>query len=184
MNKPLNLLQNLSDRAIFRVTGNDAERYLNGQVSQDVKLASESAAVYSIVANFKGKLEGDFFVRRHQGDLLIDTCESQRESLFSRLDKYLIADDAEIVDVSDEYHFCHVIGSCEHEFSHPNWECNRYGEDGTDYLLPASVCCDLYYQRTLLCLDLLPSLFSYNSYVPIQVLDEHSCSDDNHKNMD
>ncbi len=138
MNTPLNIIQDLSDRAIFRVTGNDAERYLNGQVSQDVKLASESAAVYSIVANFKGKLEGDFFVRRHQGDLLIDTCESQRESLFSRLDKYLIADDAEIVDVSDEYHFCHVIGSCEHEFSHPNWECNRYGEDGTDYLLPAS----------------------------------------------
>ena len=138
MNRPLNILQNLSDRAIFKVTGNDAERYLNGQVSQDVKLASESAAVYSIVANFKGKLEGDFFIRRHQGDLMIDTCESQRESLFSRLDKYLIADDAEIVDVSDEYHFCHVIGSCEYEFSHPSWQCNRYGVDGTDYLFLAS----------------------------------------------
>jgi folate-binding protein YgfZ len=138
MNKPLNLLQNLSGRAIFRVTGNDAERYLNGQVSQDVKLASESAAVYSIVANFKGKLEGDFFIRRHQGDLLIDTCESQREALFLRLDKYLIADDAEIVDVSDEYHFCHVIGNSEHEFPHLSWECDRYGEAGTDYLFPAS----------------------------------------------
>jgi len=138
MNTPLNIIQDLSDRAIFRVTGNDAERYLNGQVSQDVGLASESVAVYSIVANFKGKLEGDFFIRRYKGGLLIDTCKSQRESLFSRLDKYLIADDAEIVDVSDEYHFCHVIGNCDSKFSHPSWECNRYGESGTDYLLPAS----------------------------------------------
>ena len=138
MKKPQNILQSLSDRAIFRVTGNDAERYLNGQVSQDVRLASENLAVYSIVANFRGKMEGDFYVRRYQGDLLIDTCKSQRESLFLRLDKYLIADDAEIVDVSDEYHFCHMIGNCEYEFSHPSWECYRYGESGTDYLLPVS----------------------------------------------
>jgi tRNA-modifying protein YgfZ len=138
MKEPHNILQHLTDRAIFKVTGNDAERYLNGQVSQDVRLASDKVAVYSIVANFKGKLEGDFFVRKYQGDLLIDACASQRESLFARLDKYLIADDAEILDVSDDYHFCHVIGECEHEFSQPSWVCNRYGENGKDYLFLTS----------------------------------------------
>ena len=138
MNKQQNIIQDLSNRAIFRVTGSDAERYLNGQVSQDVRLATESTAVYSIVANFKGKLEGDFFVRRHQGDLLIDTCESQRESLFVRLDKYLIADDAEIIDVSEQLNLFHVIGESEHEISGSSWQCNRYGVMGTDYLLLSS----------------------------------------------
>ncbi len=59
MNTTPNLLQNLSDRAIFKITGEDAERYLNGQISQDTRLASDMLAVYSIVANFKGKLEGE-----------------------------------------------------------------------------------------------------------------------------
>lgn len=138
MNTTPNLLQNLSNRAIFKITGEDAERYLNGQISQDTRLASDKLAVYSIVANFKGKLEGDFFVRRFMDDLLVDTCGSQRESLFARLDKYLIADDAEIIDVSDEYHFCHVIGKCDHAFSQAFWECNRYGVMGKDYLFLAS----------------------------------------------
>lgn len=136
MNSRLKIVQELSNRAIFRVTGDDAERYLNGQVSQDVSLASETAAVYSIVANFKGKLEGDFYIRRYKGDLLIDTSECQRESLFLRLDKYLIADDAEIVDVSEEFHLYHALEDSGQD--HPNWECDRYGVMGVDYLLPAS----------------------------------------------
>ncbi len=136
MNSLPNTIQNLTNRAIFRIFGNDAERYLNGQVSQDVRLASETAAIYSIVANFKGKMEGDFYIRRFEGSLLIDTSECQRESLFLRLDKYLIADDAEIVDVSDEFNLYHILGDTGHDY--PSWECNRYGVIGTDYLLPAS----------------------------------------------
>ena len=133
---PTEAIRDLSDRAIFRVTGADAERYLNGQVSQDVRLATEENAVYSIVANFKGKLEGDCYIRRHDGDIWLDTCASQRESLFARLDRYLIADDAEIIDETGNYKLYHQIGVITHDF--PYWECNRYGEPGRDYLTPVT----------------------------------------------
>lgn len=129
--------QHLSNRAIFRVTGNDAIRYINGQVSQDVNLASSELAVYSIVASFKGKVQGDFYLRIYDGELLIDACESQRESLLMRLDKYLIADDAEITDVSDEYQLYHVVGNADDALvSHSlaSWDCARYGLAGKDYL--------------------------------------------------
>jgi tRNA-modifying protein YgfZ len=138
MNKPFKILQYLTDRAIFKIIGNDAKRFLNGQISQDVSLASDKVAVYSIIANFKGKLVGDFFIRIYAGELLIDACVSQRESLFQRLDKYLIADDAEIIDVSDDYYLCHVIGECDHAFSQSSWECSRYGLIGKDYLFKKS----------------------------------------------
>ena len=129
--------QDLSNRAIFQVTGNDAIRYINGQVSQDVNRASTELAVYSIVASFKGKVQGDFYLRIYDGKLLIDTSGAQRESLLMRLDKYLIADDAEIEDVSDEYQFYHVIKNADNDLiSHAlaSWNCDRYGVPGKDYL--------------------------------------------------
>ncbi len=130
-------IQHLSNRSIFRVTGNDAIRYINGQVSQDVTLASTELAVYSIVASFKGKVQGDFYLRIHDGSLLVDACEAQRESLLMRLDKYLIADDAEIEDVSDEYQLYHTLGAANDTVAANalgSWECSRYGEAGKDYL--------------------------------------------------
>lgn len=134
-------IQDLSNRTILRVSGNDALRYINGQISQDVALASEDKAVYSIVAGFKGKIQGDFYLRIFEGTLLIDTSASQSESLLLRLDKYLIADDAEIEDVSDLYKLYHIIGDTSSELTEINaqsWECNRYGVKGKDYLLTQS----------------------------------------------
>ncbi|MGJ8657815.1 MAG: YgfZ/GcvT domain-containing protein [Akkermansiaceae bacterium] len=132
------MIQDLSKRTILRVSGSDAVRYINGQVSQNVKLASEELAVYSIVASFKGKIQGDFYIRTYQGDLLIDTSPSQSESLIARLDKYLIADDAEIEDISALYSLFHTIDEEDIAPSNTSWECDRYGQAGRDYLLPKS----------------------------------------------
>ena len=137
--------QYLSNRAIFRVTGSDSIRYINGQVSQDASLASDELAVYSIVANFKGKVQGDFFLRMYDGDLLIDTSESQRESLLIRLDKYLIADDAEIEDITDQFKFFHVLGNENTNLSShslADWNCDRYGTTGKDYLCEKKFLCE------------------------------------------
>ena len=130
-------IQHLSNRTIFRVTGSDAIRYINGQVSQDASLASHELAVYSIVADFKGKVQGDLYLRLYNGELLIDTSESQRESLLIRLDKYLIADDAEIEDITDEFELYHIIGDEQQDLTVnalANWNCDRYGVNGKDYL--------------------------------------------------
>ena len=132
----LNATADLSDRAIFQVSGPDAVHYLNGQVSQDVRLASDSEAVYSITATFKGKLEGDFYIRKFEGNILIDTDSSQSESLFMRLDKYLIADDAEIIDVSDQYSLAFSTGVIPAAIADaPQWKSVRFGIEGADYLL-------------------------------------------------
>lgn len=131
---PSSAVADLSDRAIFSISGPDALRYLNGQISQDVSLASSTEAVYSIVANFKGKLDGDCYVRKHEDAILIDCSADQRESLFARLDRYLIADDAELTDISDQYSLYHSLG--DHSEASSSWKCDRYGVEGIDILLP------------------------------------------------
>ncbi|SHJ99930.1 hypothetical protein SAMN02745181_2990 [Rubritalea squalenifaciens DSM 18772] len=120
------------ERAVFKLSGPDARQYLNGQISQDVSLATESKAPYAIVANFKGKMDGDLYVRQHGEDLLIDCDPSLREELFTRLDRYIIADDAELSDVSDEIQFTHII---EPSREIPgSWSCTRLGQYGVDVI--------------------------------------------------
>lgn len=120
------------DRAIFKLSGPDARQYLNGQISQDISLAAEDNAVYAIVANFKGKLEGDLYVRQYGDDILIDCHPSLREDLFMRLDRYIIADDAELSDVTDELQFIHIIEPGEEALD--GWKCMRFGQQGIDVL--------------------------------------------------
>ncbi|MFC5051684.1 YgfZ/GcvT domain-containing protein [Rubritalea spongiae] len=123
----------LLERAIFQLSGPDAQRYLNGQCTQDVALATEKEAVYGLITNFKGKLDGDCFIRRHQDSLLIDCPLELREDLFTRLDRYIIADDAELTDVTEQHDILHTLGDLT---TNSGWSCNRIGQTGFDQLLP------------------------------------------------
>ena len=84
----------------IRVTGPDAERYLNGQVSNDVRLTEDGRMVEACLLDAKGKLQ--FFVQIHREgeDLVVQGPLEVAEELYARLDKYLIADDAELHDES------------------------------------------------------------------------------------
>jgi len=120
----------LLNRAIFKLTGHDRLRYLNGQVTQDVHLASADTAIYSAITTVKGKMEGDLYIREHHGDLILDTPLELRESLFTRLEKYIIADDVELSDLSDTFSLTHQLATID-----AGWSCHRFGIDGTEQLI-------------------------------------------------
>jgi folate-binding protein YgfZ len=100
----------LSPRALWRLSGPDATRYLNGQVTNDVTRLAEGDGGYAAVCNAKGRMEGDVFIARHGGDFYLDAAFELRESLGARLDKYLVADDALFEDVTDLWSVSHVFG--------------------------------------------------------------------------
>ena len=79
----------------LRLRGLDNERYLNGQVSNDVALATEDKSLFACVLDAKGRLQFFIEVRRDGDDLLVQAPADQKEVLWQRLDRYLIADDAE-----------------------------------------------------------------------------------------
>jgi tRNA-modifying protein YgfZ len=137
----------LSARAKWRVSGQDRVRYLNGQVTNDARRASESGAIYACVTNAKGRIEGDLFLRAAPGDaLLLDAEPGLREALLARLEKYVVADDVVIEDVTEDWKLIHAFGSAAEPEA---WgagrtgdarmvRANRFGEDGCDLWIPVS----------------------------------------------
>ncbi len=118
---------NLSDRAKFRVTGADRLRYLNGQISNDLRKASDDIAIHACVLNAKGKINADGFFRTEGEAFLIDADAKVRETLPARLERYIIADDVQVEDVTEQFALFHIAGD-----DAAGVRSRRFGCDGVD----------------------------------------------------
>ncbi len=128
----------VSPCTILRLSGPDRERYLNGQVTQDVRLASGSRAVFSAVVNAKGQLEAVCHIREHEDSYLIDAPLELRESLLTRLERYIIADDVELRDESEDWHLAHAV-ACDAPHGVIVHEATRLRVPGHDWLSRESI---------------------------------------------
>jgi folate-binding protein YgfZ len=99
----------LSGRTRFRVTGADRLRFLNGQTTNDLRKASERSAIEACVLNAKGKIDAHVFISVDGESFSIDAHPALRETLKERLDRYIIADDVQIEDVTDGFSLFHVL---------------------------------------------------------------------------
>jgi folate-binding protein YgfZ len=100
----------LSPRALWRLTGPDRVRYLNGQVTNDVADLTDGQTCYAAVCTAKGRMEGDLYITAHDAEFCLDADAALLESLGARLEKYLIADDAAFEDISNQWSLSHVFG--------------------------------------------------------------------------
>ena len=98
-----------SERTKLRITGSDRVRFLNGQITNDVRKANESTAIEACVLNAKGKLNAHLFLSAAPDCFWIDTDPELREGLRARLERYVIADDVQIEDVTDRLSIFHVL---------------------------------------------------------------------------
>ena len=136
----------LSARTRFRLTGGDRLRYLQGQVSNDLRLAREDATLFACVMTVKGKMCADVFIRAEPAAYVIDAEPELRESLAARLERYIIADDVTLDDITDSTSLLHVIGPRSVEPLPAGLatqvslaQSNRYGRDGIDLFAPAAL---------------------------------------------
>ena len=123
----------LSGRTKLRITGNDRLRFLNGQLTNDVRKATETAAIEACVLNAKGKINAHIFVSAVPDCFFVDAAPELRETLATRLERYVIADDIQIEDVTDQLSIFHVLSR-----TAPNLgarriiSAHRFGETGWD----------------------------------------------------
>jgi tRNA-modifying protein YgfZ len=99
----------LSKRAKFRITGADRLRFLNGQITNDLRKASETSAIEACILNAKGKTDAHIYVSASGDSFLVDAAADLRETLKVRLDRYVIADDVQIEDVTDQFSLFHAL---------------------------------------------------------------------------
>lgn len=104
------LFFDLSARLKLRVGGIDRVRFLNGQITNDVRKGTETTAVEACVLNAKGKMEAHIFVHADGDAFLVDADPALKSTLRPRLERYIIADDVEVEDVSTRLSIFHAIG--------------------------------------------------------------------------
>ena len=95
-------LYDLSWRAKIAVTGGDRVRWMNGMVTNNVRDLAAGHGVYAFMLNAQGRIQADLYVFQRGESLLVDTERGQRDKILQLFDRYIIADDVEIADVSDK----------------------------------------------------------------------------------
>jgi folate-binding protein YgfZ len=100
----------LSTRVKLRVSGADRLRFLNGQLTNDVRKASEATALEACVLNAKGKMDAHLFLHANGDSFLLDADSALQSILQARLERYIIADDVLVEDVTARFSIFHVLG--------------------------------------------------------------------------
>jgi folate-binding protein YgfZ len=133
-------LFDLSKRLKLRMTGGDRVRFLNGQVTNDVRKANASLSMPACVLNAKGKIDAFIFINGGEEELLIDADDDQRHTLAQRLERYVIADDVTIEDVTEKFALFHVTGETAPTLpNETNWRrAKRFGTIGWDLVVGAA----------------------------------------------
>lgn len=130
----------LSERALFRVSGADRLRYLNGQVSQDLKKLKSDLALPACVTNAKGRLQAEIWVTQVGEMLWVDAVAEIRESLAARLERYIVADDVVLEDRTGQQGLLHCTGLQPQEHpalsEFPAVRASRLGAEGWDVWVP------------------------------------------------
>jgi folate-binding protein YgfZ len=103
------MLLDLTERAKFKVTGEDRLRFLNGQLTNEILGLQPGRTRYACALTAKGKLCADLFVTSTAKTFYLDTALILRSSLLARLERYLIADDVLIEDVTAEFGLFHLL---------------------------------------------------------------------------
>jgi folate-binding protein YgfZ len=124
----------LPPRLLLRLSGADAFRYLNGQITRDLSRAIPGDAVQACILTPKGKLCAPLLIWREGDDLLIESDPSLEEILIARLERYIVADD---VTLSREHapsaiHLFGKLAAAEPWAAAPGIRVNRLGDSGID----------------------------------------------------
>ncbi len=100
----------LSFRGRICLAGADRARFLNGQVTNNVKDLKPGSGCYAALVSAKSKLQSDLNIYCLPDELLLDFEPGLTVAVRQRLEKYIIADDVKLVDVSADYSLLSVQG--------------------------------------------------------------------------
>jgi folate-binding protein YgfZ len=96
-------LIDLSFRSRICLLGTDREKFLHGQVTNEILRLPPGQGAHAALVTAKGKLQCDLFVYKLAEELLLDFEPGLAATIIARLEKYIIAEDVQIVDVAPHY---------------------------------------------------------------------------------
>jgi aminomethyltransferase len=92
----------LGFRAKIALTGGDRVRWLNGMVTNNIRDLVLGRGVYAFLLNPQGKILGDLYAYNRGESIDIDTDRGQVEKILATFDHFIIMDDVEVSNRSEQ----------------------------------------------------------------------------------
>jgi folate-binding protein YgfZ len=93
----------LPDRGVVRVAGEDADKLLQGIITNDMGLLAGQPAIHAGLLTPQGKILFDFLVVKAPGGFLLETAGEKVPELIKRLQLYRLRAKVEIADASSQH---------------------------------------------------------------------------------
>lgn len=91
----------LSARGRIRVTGEDRKRLLHAMTTNHVEQMQPGDSLYAFLLNAQGRILADAWIYCAADHLLVGTEPETRRKVFEHLDRYIIADDVALQDLTE-----------------------------------------------------------------------------------
>ena len=93
----------LKNRALLRVSGSDAETFLQGQLSNDISKLDNSSVQLNAYCQHQGKILALFWVTKNEDSFFLSFPSDLLEAIKPRLQMFVIMADVTIEDITKEY---------------------------------------------------------------------------------
>jgi tRNA-modifying protein YgfZ len=93
-----------------RVTGSDRIPFVHGQSTNDVRGLPIPGAQRALILNAKGQIEFDIRVFKRTDDLYLQTAPGMGSAVLERLKRYVVFDDVQLEDITDQIRVVHLTG--------------------------------------------------------------------------
>lgn len=100
----------LPDRGVVSVTGEDAEKLLQGTITNDMALLASQPAIHAGLLTPQGKILFSFFVVKAPDGFLLETARAHTGALAERIGRYKLRAKAEVEDASSDYSVAAIWG--------------------------------------------------------------------------
>lgn len=99
-----------SARGRIRMIGEDRARLLHAITTNHIQALLPGQGCYAFFLNAQGRILADAVILCFEDRLLIDTEPEQRAKIYEHVDRYIIADDVTLEDVTEQTEETHVAG--------------------------------------------------------------------------
>jgi folate-binding protein YgfZ len=131
----------LADRGVLRIAGEDAERLLQGVISNDMELLQRAPAMHAALLSPQGKILFEFFVAKAGDAFLLETQLETAAELARRLSFYKLRAKVAIAEASAEYRVLVLWGAPGEPQQLLCYRDPRLAELGVRIVVPAA--CDI-----------------------------------------
>jgi len=94
--------KDVSDRGRIAVRGEDRVRLLHAMTTNNVQQLTPGTGCYAFFLNAQGRILADVNILCFEDHILLDTEPETRTKIYEHLDRYIIADDVTLEDVTDQ----------------------------------------------------------------------------------